>query len=344
VNPLVDVDPDRYRAYAEFFVSASDVARAHRDDDGRPLGERYLPAALRGDAPFDMRTCAYKDSRRGRPMNVSALRGVSRHWPGVLIDVGVLRGAYLRRHAIDRFSWVDLWGFARTATAAPALLARRGREPREVVPARLAALFKPTIGLYMTSERAVLGGADPRARPDAVRFIELTERSGAFHSSDAVCSGPPGMVAEFLEAVLDGGPQAPSDGWLARLLDLDQLLRYGQAVARMELAKNLLFLELVEPRAGAAASRVLLKGVEVGGLELAAVKQALLGLLHATDVEFPERDAGAIDGWVDTFERLQSEVNAALGSRPTPRVRLRLHDLALMAEHLENGWQDGCRR
>jgi hypothetical protein len=339
-----DVDARRYDEYAELFVSATDVARAARDESGRPLGERYLPPRLTENVVFELRASRYPGSRLGRPINVSALEAISRHWRGVLTDVGVLRERYAARHEIVRLSWLDVWQFARTVTAAPALLLR-APQPPSALPTRLAALFKPAIGLYMTAERAVLGGEEPLAAPAVDEFVELTERTGAFLSRDAACSGTPRMVADFVSAVLDGSAGYPDDGWLARLLHPGRALDYGEAVSRLELAKALYLVELLRellPDAGEGDSSsppppFAFKGIDVEAHRLPELRGTLAGLFERFDGRPPP--AAAPEGaWTELFERLQAEASAAAG-RPPPSLALSARDLARMVEYLVSTWE-----
>jgi hypothetical protein len=350
-----DIPAAHANAYAEFFVSAVDVARVQLDEAGRYLGERALPASMVSDADFTMLPCKYAGSRRARPMNVSGLPGVTRHWPTVLNNAVTLRARYLERVGQDRLPWVHIWLFGRTLTAVPAMLARRRDGAYDRVPDRYSALFKPAIGLYMTTERAILGGTDALAIPTAEDFLALTESSGAFLSEDAACSGPPHLVDEWLAAVLDGelgrGDRA---GDPMSAADVEMALDYGEAVSRLELLKLVYFCELrllllrfadvLSPLPDDQPPGLSAKGLDLGPDELRSMCDGLTALgtwLGATAPSRVDELTGVPqwqDQWSALFDTQQSTIDKILGPPDVPRRPLGPADLARMAAYVDSTW------
>lgn len=296
---MPDVSRAKYRAFAELLVSASDVARPFRDEEGRPLGERYLPTELRDDVTFEMRRCPYSGSRLGREMNVSALRGVINNWRAVISELALLRDAFCRRHGLQRLNWLDIWILARTATAAAAFLVRRPDSSIDVVPTRIAALFKPAVGLYMTAERIFFTGANYGATPNVRQFITAIEETGAFLSSHGACSGPPRRVEEIVSTIIDGGRTSDvTASWAADGAGFNRLLEYGRAVSVLEVAKGIHFLELHERLQSAAAQGLLdaacnprqprsLRGVSVDPVALGLTLERLRDVAKQLDLDLP---------------------------------------------------------
>jgi hypothetical protein len=350
-----DIPAAHANAYAEFFVSAVDIARVQLDEAGRCLGERALPASLVSEADFTMLPCKYAGSRRGRPMNVSGLPGVTRHWQTVLNDAVTLRARYLKRVGQDRLSWVHIWLFGRILTAVPAMLVRRRTGAYERVPDRYSALFKPAIGLYMTTERAILGGMDPLAIPTAADFLATTESSGAFLSEDAACSGPPHLVDEWLAAVLDGelGRGRRTDEPMPAA-DVELALDYGEAVGRLELLKLVYFCEVrlllvrfadvLSPLPDDQPFGLRAKGLDLGPDELRAICDGLTALGTLLGATAPSRvdELADVPRWRDQwsalFDHEQSTVDKVLGAPNVERRPLGPADLARMAAYVDSTW------
>jgi hypothetical protein len=351
-----DVPAGRLETYAEFFVSAADISRVHVDEAGRYLGERSLPGSLVSDDEFTMVPCRYAGSRNARPMNISGLPGVTKHWPTVVHDALSLRARYVERVAVPRLPWVHVWLFGRTLTAVPAMLMRRDTEAYTRVPDRYAALFKPSIGLYMTTERAILGGIDPLATPTATEFLAVTESSGAFLSADAACSGPPHLVDEWLAAVLDGeitgGTRQAAEPMTPAEIEL--ALDYGDAVSRLELLKLVYFCEVrlllhhfaevLAPLPGDDRAGLSAKGLDLTPADLRAMCDGLAGLASWLGATAPARvtDAAEVPGWQDEWATLftaqQSTVDKILSRPPHDGPALAPADLARMAAYVDSTW------
>jgi hypothetical protein len=337
--------PGRVWQLCEFYILAFDVARLLYADDGRPLGERYAAPAVRAGVPFDMRRCPYPGSRSGHEMNVSALRSLQADWPDIIDGVAEIRESFLGRFRRADLDWPWLWMFGRVLTILPTLYARRsGRGSLTVVPRRIASLYKPSLGIAMTSEHVMLAGSDYRGVPSPNEFYRETEDRGVFLTPDGACSGPVRQVREFLDACL--GPRcAPRRRWVQDLVDIDDLISYSRANAELELAKYRLLLSLAarggrdwraifdSPAPATFADRAL--------DELASELDESVAYLGFTPriVEVGRCNASLME-WCELFSDLLVPALDMVHDRPQ-RPTLNTADVRLMAQHLSRSWRSG---
>ena len=101
------------------------------------------------------------------------------------------------------------------------------------VSTRLGALFKPSLGLHMTSDAVIAAGADPAATPTAKEFIGVAESSGVLVWEDAACAASPRMLHEFLAAILTARADGTPDPSLTSLVESGTVLRYAEAAANL---------------------------------------------------------------------------------------------------------------
>jgi hypothetical protein len=349
----IEIAPERYARFAEFFVSAVNWARAHVDDEGRPLGERVLPAEVRPDVPFRMVECPFAGTRSGRPMNVSAMTSVSRGWGRILADLAALRVGFVRAAPAEP-TWLTLWLFGRVATAlAAAYLRRTGSD---TVPVRLSTAFKPALGLFMTSERTTLfTGIDPWRIVHPAAFVRAAEATRALVSHDAACPGPVRMIEEMADVALGRSTISGADWPAALVAPLDAVVSYGLASARLELARQsyicqlLLLTRELAARTGAAPPPISIKG-RVPPTEVALrVEQvhrraaALVGETLPAPVALPAAARGPARGaaelreladrfeadWLSVFRRIQAQLDA-IHPASAPAGTIESDDLAHM--------------
>lgn len=321
------VSPERYARFAELYVSAVNWIRPMHDEEGRPLGERVVPPALRGDAPFAMQPCPFAGGRAGRPMNTSALGSVLHHWRETLNDLGALRAGLARRIPIGP-TWRGLWLTARVVTGVPAMF-RRIHD--RAIPVRIAAAFKPGLGLFITSERAILGGADPLARVTAHELAATAEHTGALLSHDAACPGSPRMIEQLAAAVLE--PTGADPAWLeAHVAPIDRIVGYGLANARLELAKGAYLCQLRLLAGERSALPLHIKGARPSPAHTARLERATraaAALLGAALPPPPVAGRGAAarfeSAWLAAFGRIQRELDAEHPG--TPPCELVVDDL-----------------
>jgi hypothetical protein len=222
---------ERHVLYPEFYARGTSSVFGLRDCEGRLFGETNAPVSSRPDEVFDVRACPYPGTRDAKPMNVSALRQVTKHWADALACVAELRDAYVH-HFGDRLDIWWLWRFGICASALPGFLVGTGT-PAHEISGVIAGMFKVIQGIYMTGGVIVERGLHP---PDtsitAARFVELTEHERVFVSpAGGACAGPPHMVLELVEAVITGGRAREHDRTLAVVSGrYEQLFAYGQAI------------------------------------------------------------------------------------------------------------------
>jgi hypothetical protein len=86
--------------YLELIIPIYRVAHIAMDAEGRQVGEaNVFPLPLRLDVPTEWRTCPYAGSRYqdDLPMNVTALRSMSKYWKPTMVALLRIRDAYLHR-------------------------------------------------------------------------------------------------------------------------------------------------------------------------------------------------------------------------------------------------------
>ena len=271
------------------------------DDEGRPLGERRAPSDAKVGVQIVLKQCPYEDERLGKPMNVSALAQIARHFDGVLADLGAF--ASRRRGAPG---WMALLPAIMDQLAAPATWMLRAGPGTTTVPAKHAAGHKLAAGFFgvlrSLIELEALGVERPISVPDFVGFVH--ERGVLVGASES-CAGPPNMIQEATQALLHG--VSPTGGPLARWrIEVSQLLTDQVALG--------LAWELYD-----RAVSTLLLVEEVGRDQMVARNGYMAKIL---DREIQRlREAGLVDRRNVSFERLvppnESELRAALTTPPT---------------------------
>jgi hypothetical protein len=239
------IDP----AHLEAVVPVFRVAHIFLDADGRQVGEaNVFPKALRLEVPTQWRTCTYTGDRyqADRPMNVSALRAMSAHWPAMMLVADRVRSAYLQRFPDAANAWtvghVERLAVAVLALPSYQLLRADGSTPNGALHPVLSNLFRVADGVRMVMHQMLfVPVAEPLQMPDApvdaAEIHSYAERNHSFHSGHGVCAGPSAMIEEFLAVLLDG--KAPRCGWPA-LIDP----AVGEAIEAIEPALDYALLGL----------------------------------------------------------------------------------------------------
>lgn len=166
------------------------------DGDGRPLGEISSP--LYDPQRTEVVACPYADGRRGRPMNLSALRQLAEPWPAILATVRHLAGP---APTVHRVWWTSLAG-----TAAPLLV-------DGPVPVAISALYKAALGLSQVTSSLLLaadGVADTpfAALGDERAFFAFLDEGQWLHGQQQVCAGSAPQIREMAAALAGGPPLA----------------------------------------------------------------------------------------------------------------------------------------
>jgi len=179
------------------------------DVDGRPLGERPTPQTRARGIAFELRRCPYAGSRHhhARPMNVSALAQMTSHWEAALTSLAAIRAA-LHLPAQPRVH--QLLELCAVAAFKPVALWRRGLD---VVDVETAVVHKIVVGMQSALHALLLRDGDVPL--SSQRFYAAVEAHGALIGDDEVCAGPPHLIREVLDVVVDGttavGPGVDDD-------------------------------------------------------------------------------------------------------------------------------------
>lgn len=182
-----------------------------RDVDGRALGEVSSPHY--DPDRTELVACPYADGRRGKPMNLSALRQLTVPWPALLATVRHLAGP---RPTVHRAWWVSV-----AAITAPLLV-------DEPVPVGLSALYKTALGLSQVTSSLLLaddGVADApfAALGDPQAFFAFLDQGRWLHGQLQVCAGSAPQIEQMADALAGGPPLAGevlapfTDPWFADL-------------------------------------------------------------------------------------------------------------------------------
>ncbi|HYQ04891.1 MAG TPA: hypothetical protein VER96_39720 [Polyangiaceae bacterium] len=232
--------------YLELVVPFYRIAHASLDADGRQVGEaNVFTPALRLDVPTEWRVCQYPGSRFQDqcPMNLSALKAMTRYWRPLMALIQRLRAEYLQRFpdARERMNLGHIEQLCSLILAFPTYLLMREQDRIEngALHPLLSSMFRVTDGLRLSAQ-ALLSVPDdgtaplpPTACRSSSEIYDYTERTLGFMSAYGVCAGPRHLVEEFLALVIDGklkeGSAAPSfDPEVTALLDsLPRAFDYG---------------------------------------------------------------------------------------------------------------------
>lgn len=230
----------------EAVVPVYRIAHAALDEEGRQLGENNVtPRVLFLDRPTERRVCKYSGSRylSDLPMNITALRQMTKRWPELLSLTEQFRTAFLARLP-DRGA-VLCAGDAHLLTvgilASVGYVMVRGVDPIEngKLDAGLAGMFRLSDGVRLVTTEVTRATAGQHAcdEPlDAQSVAAYAERNSSYGGVYGVCAGPPALIDEYLSVLLDGAsaPIRIEPGLAARLGDLDAAIEYGLRGQRIE--------------------------------------------------------------------------------------------------------------
>ncbi|HEU4533229.1 MAG TPA: hypothetical protein VFS00_03895, partial [Polyangiaceae bacterium] len=230
----------------EFLHETFRAAHAFTDCQGRPLGEANAPEACQRGVPFEWRECKYPGSRlhHALPMNVTALRQMTDHWPEVTAAVELLHRSYVAHFRPPSMTLLHAWRLAKFGTVIPAYLLCRPVERLSdgQIPVSAAALFKMLAGVFQTVQHMVLFGAAfgavPTELPDPEALLAYADANDLLLDQRGVCAGPPKLIANVLHLLLRGTPGGGGEGELARSLpDFEGFFRYAAADSALQLRK-----------------------------------------------------------------------------------------------------------
>src|SRR4051812_29286213 len=203
--------------YVEAVMPVHRLAHIALDREGRQVGEvNVFPEALRLKIPTEWKTCSYPGSRYRDelPMNVSALKSMTAQWKPLLRAVLAVREHFLRIYPQlpdGRWKLGDLHFLCCGILAVPTLQLMRWRGPvqnGELDPL-MSSLFRVTDGVRMVCAYLLDLYERPMGHDHPISARELTdaaERENQSLSTRGVCAGPPGMIDEFVDTLMNGKP------------------------------------------------------------------------------------------------------------------------------------------
>ncbi len=226
----------------EVIVPVYRVAHAALDADGRQVGENNVaPRILFLDLPTLRRQCNYAGSRYQNelPMNVTAIKAMSRQWPELLSLTEQFRKAVVARmppRDPDVLTAGELHTIAVCTLASVGYVMVRGVNPvpNGQLDSGLAAMFRLIDGVRLVTNDLVRG--TPEMPVTAQTIADYAERHAVYHGPHGVCAGPPALIDEYLR-VLTGEARAPIDvepNVATRLGDLEAAVDYGLIGQRVE--------------------------------------------------------------------------------------------------------------
>ena len=226
----------------EVLVPVYRVAHPALDAGGRQVGENNVaPRSLFLDLPTLRRQCNYAGSRYQHelPMNVTAMKGMSRQWPELLSLTEQLRKALVARMPLrgpNVLTAGELHIIAVCTLASVGYVMVRGVNPvpNGQLDGGLAAMFRLVDGVRLVTNDLVRG--TPEMPVTAQTIAEYAEHHAVYRGPHGVCAGPPALIDEYLR-VLTGEAPAPIDvepNVATRLGDLEAALDYGLLGQRVE--------------------------------------------------------------------------------------------------------------
>jgi hypothetical protein len=244
--------------YIECIVPVHRIAHIALDREGRQVGEaNSFPDRMRLKLPTEYKTCGYAGTRYldDMPMNMTALRSMLAHWKPVLRATLLFRDEFLRRYPQypdGRWKVGDLHFMTSGVLALPAIQTMRWQNPvpnGELDPV-LSSLFRVIDGVRMVSSYMLDLYERPMFHDSPVGPRDISgaaEREDQYRSGRGVCAGPPAMIDELIETVMDGKPVAGTDGqpgpWIS---DIPQALDYALLGRQLAAAISTIWVKMGE--------------------------------------------------------------------------------------------------
>ena len=173
------------------------------DEEHRPLGERRAASAAKAQVPMVLEACPYADSRRGHPMNVSALAQVTAHLRPVLDELGAFRASLPGGMP----PWRAALCTVLDQLSRPAVHVLTGTGP---LPAGCAVAYKLAEGFFSAVRRILAEdakGVGPL--PTASAMVDFIHQQRLLHGESEVCAGSPPLIEKVAHLLLEGLAGAP---------------------------------------------------------------------------------------------------------------------------------------
>ena len=207
--------------YLEVVVPVFRIVHPALDADDRQVGEANVyPQGLRLDRPTEWRTCQYAGSRYrdDKPMNVTALKAMIKHWKPMMAAILEVRRELGRRLGRTTGPWTvnELHTLSSVVLALPAfpLMLGGGTDSPPPLHPVLSSLFRITDGIRMTTFQMLFAPEPTHHADDPLGADELyafAEHTNLLLGDTGVCAGPEHLIREFLAAVVDGKPVERAD-------------------------------------------------------------------------------------------------------------------------------------
>lgn len=231
----------------EVMVPIYRIAHPAMDVDGRQVGENNVtPRNLFLDLPTQRRLCGYPGSRyqHDLPMNITAMKHMSRRWPELLSLTEQFRAALVERMPLrdpKAPTAGELHFFAVCTLASVGYVMVRGVDPvpNGGLDGGLAAMFLLIDGVRLVTNDLVRALPDSQgcAAPVTARSIaDYADRHAVYRGLHGVCAGPPALIDEYLRVLLaeEAAPIQVEPDVAARLGDLEAAIDYGLLGQRIE--------------------------------------------------------------------------------------------------------------
>ena len=231
----------------EVLVPIYRIAHPALDADGRQVGENnVVPRSLFLDLPTQRKLCNYAGSRYQHelPINVTAMKHMSRRWPELLSLTEQFRAALVARmpHRDPKSPTAGELHFITVCTlASVGYVMVRGVDPvpNGQLDGGLAAMFRLIDGVRLVTNDLVRAepGAAGCELPVSAQFIaEYAERHAMYRGDHGVCAGPPALIDEYMRVLLgeEAAPIQVEPDVGARLGDLEAAIDYGLLGQRIE--------------------------------------------------------------------------------------------------------------
>jgi hypothetical protein len=230
----------------EALVPVYRVAHAALDQDGRQVGENNVtPRCLFLDLPTERRQCKYPGSRYQAelPMNITALRHMTRRWPELLSLTEQYRKAFFSRFVLPdaplRIGDAHLLTVGCLGSLGYVMVRGVDPVPNGQLDAGLAAMFRLVDGVRLVTTELMRATAGEHGceRPISAQIVaEYAERHSVYLGEYGVCAGPQALIDEYLRVLLDGAsaPIQAEPSLASRLGDLDAAIDYCLHGQRIE--------------------------------------------------------------------------------------------------------------
>ncbi|NTX07510.1 MULTISPECIES: hypothetical protein [unclassified Myxococcus] len=205
--------------FLEAMLPVYRIAHPAIDAEGRHIGEsNVFPEAMRMKVETEFKACHFAGSRyrNSAPMNVTALKSMMKHWKPMMHAVLAVRRAFLRDDTVlpdGRWRMGDLHAVACAVLAVPSFMLMRANDPvpNGTLDPVLSNIYRVTDGVRMVAAFMLFLPEEPMTYDTPISSAELlyvSDRDNHYLSTRGVCAGPPNLMEEYFQTLMDGRPVA----------------------------------------------------------------------------------------------------------------------------------------